>query len=143
MSIAFQVDAFQDSYPSLDAAFQSFDNFIEVDLLSIDNLLLMEIGPMALYKQGAVVVVNVTIKDPSQLPHMPIDADTAKITIYNPDDTIKVNAADLSRVTTGTYKYIAQTDGTWALGAYSGTIAATSGAYTDKTIIQEFFRLVA
>jgi len=142
MAKAFQTNAFQSSYPSILTAFQGFSRFSRVTLVSVRRLLLITLGLFMEYKAGATVVVTTEIKDPSSIPNLLFDPTTVRITVYNPDDTVRVNDQSMVKISTGIYSYNIQTLSNWPLGAYTGFITSTSGANTDITITQVFFTLV-
>jgi len=67
-------------------------------------------------------------------------ADSAKITIVDPYETVKVNAADMTHDADGVYSYIYQSASTDEEGDYIVTLSVSDGTYT--AVVQEFVTLV-
>lgn len=70
------------------------------------------------------------------------DPTTPKITVSDPDGTIKVNAIDMTKEDTGKWHHEFQTEEAWATGAYNVKITCSDGTFNDVTIARGIFKLV-
>ena len=145
MTIAFQPNAFQGTYPLSSTAFQTFDRIPDIDLteVSVFPLMTITLGPlMASYKAGDSIVITAQVTDPSVKPSLLFDPDTFQINVLNPDGTLRVTLGSMIKMSTGEYSYTLQSLSNWPLGVYAINLKAVSGTYTAQTITQEAFKLV-
>lgn len=142
MAIAFQPNAFQTTYPGSLYAFQGAEREVFIVSIEVREKLLIHGGPlMAEYKRGTVVVVEATVKDPSEEPPILFNPTSIVLNIWNPDGTVKVSSGAMSNISTGFYRYLHQTTGGDQLGAYTLDIVAVSGGNTSRVNTAVGFRL--
>lgn len=146
MAKAFQKSAFQSTYPGPNVAFQAVDRFVAVlnsGTLKVRDYLTIELGPFMLdYARTTAIVLECTIYDPSTTPPVLFDPGTVQLNLLRPDDTSELSLVAMSRISTGFYRYIWQTDGADLLGVYRANIKVTNGPNTAQTISQLAFNLV-
>ena len=95
------------------------------------------------FDRGAVIVIEVEFQQqPPFAAAAYYDPTTPTITVTDPADTAKVNAAALTKSAIGKWYYLCQTATSWSAGDYDVKINATVGSYTDITISPTAFRLI-
>ena len=67
-------------------------------------------------------------------------ATTTKITIDDPNETVKIDSANMTKDANGVYSYIYQSALTDEDGDYIITISITSGGYT--AVVQDLFTMI-
>lgn len=114
MPIAFQPNAFQDGYIGPNA-FQTSIPYIQTT--QIDVLPLLDIDIMVNEKRnipnlapGALIITKVYIRDNMSMPSALTDVTTITMTVLNPDRDVYINNQPLTKLDTGIYGYIQDTD---------------------------------
>lgn len=96
-----------------------------------------------MFERGSTLVIPVEFK--KQAPFGTADyfapSPAPTITVTDPAGTKKVDAADMTKSTTGKWYYIAQTAVDWVAGVYEIKIASGDGVYTDIEIKTGAFAL--
>jgi hypothetical protein len=90
------------------------------------------------YAAGTAIKITDTIRDKDD---NLLDPTSIKITIYDPDDTVKVDAEDMSKVSTGIYEYDWQSDDNDGVGTYKVKTVAVSAGFTSTKVIERAFYL--
>jgi len=146
MGIAFQANAFQSGYP-VNHAFQGFDRYIEnhfYSCLPLLDIVLYVNGRREVnkYAEGAVLVFQARVFDPTEIPSLPFDPTSVKLTVLNPDGTTLLNQVTMSKVSTGVYEYTYQTSTSNQTGVFQANFLGTSGGNTHQTLNQVAFELL-
>jgi len=94
------------------------------------------------YNAGAAILIEVEFKQ--AIPFSDdvfYDPDTYKISVWDKNETLKINQQDLFKSDTGKFYYVIQTEETWTKGFYKVKISASSGLFSDVKIINQNFIL--
>ncbi len=86
------------------------------------------------------ITAETKVKEPFD-PEKLEDLSNIKVTVYDPNDDVKVNDQPMTKKYDGKFFHIVQTETDWVKGFYRAKVTGDYGGYNDITLKEEIFRL--